>query len=316
MEGPMTTTASKSEFGLGLASFVVGTLLAIAVIPAALAAQWTSFLICIPFGIVAFTLGVVGRKTSLGLAGSILSLIALFQGVGFLGYQSHKLGLDAAAAEARLATAKLARAQAADNLRTEELKAEAQRDTLRIESEKRQTEQQKNVREQQEIELMQARTKLADTTFQLIKAKERLAKIPEIAERIDADEPSRYSDLRALIRAENDREQELQRVLREIEKKQSASSSAKFERNSAVEGAAAKAQRLQHELLQKRLANMEKERAIAVTQKPAYKKHSITDGGGVSVSQDNAEEVAAWDARIKRLDDEIETIKRSMVSQK
>jgi hypothetical protein len=88
---------TAAELGLGISSLVVGVLLALATIPAALVGGLLHNAIfvavaVIPFAIAAAVCGFIGRRSATGVAGLVLSILACVEAAGVLGwiqYEKH-----------------------------------------------------------------------------------------------------------------------------------------------------------------------------------------------------------------------------------
>jgi hypothetical protein len=79
---------TRAQLGLAISSLVVGSILAICTIPAALASHYSieTGLLLLPFALFAGVFGWFGRSSAMGVAGLCLSLLASFEAGGVLTY--------------------------------------------------------------------------------------------------------------------------------------------------------------------------------------------------------------------------------------
>ena len=90
-EPPKAAEPTKAEFGLGLASLVVGVITAIAVVPTGIYFPIAAGILIVswfPFASIAAILGIIGRRCALGIAGLTLGILAVVEVVGTAGYVS------------------------------------------------------------------------------------------------------------------------------------------------------------------------------------------------------------------------------------
>lgn len=92
---PAKSSTSAGQFGLAIASLVIGVLLAVATIPSALLAGISgnglivAIAVC-PFALIAGVFGLLGKSSALGIAGLALSSVALAEAGGMIGYGQYE----------------------------------------------------------------------------------------------------------------------------------------------------------------------------------------------------------------------------------
>lgn len=298
--------ATKSEFGLALASFVAGAVLALSVIPAATFGEWTGFAVSIPFGLAAFTLGCVGKRSALGVAGIALSAIALIEGVGFLGWRSWRTKQHTEAEIASVEYERLSERTAAEYARAEALKndtARANAEALRLQSENENALARiENTKARNSSELAQARERFVHTLHALAQTRLTLqSQNPNaVADIPTSDEIEQIKDIAELMRRESERSMSLASAERELRTKAGQKSAPPKDIDKTKE---IKQKNL--ELWRLKLANAEKDKQVALRGKPTYSKQTLQAQGGTVVSQDNSDDVARWEAHIQRIESEI-----------
>lgn len=305
------STAAKNELGLGLASFVIGTLVVLSIIPVAMSSGWASLALTIPLGALAFALGCIGRPSAFGTAGMALSAVAVIEGIVFLGWRSHDTKQQMVLAAVNLENTRAAVELEQEKLRVEKLAGETT--SLRLEAarlEAQKTDELAGIegsKARRAADLLQAKERLAHTLSALAQTRSALqAQNPAaVADIPTNDEIEQLSDILELMRRENERAISLHAAENELREKAGRKPVAPREPDKAAE---IKTKSLT--LWQLKLANATKERGIALQGKPVYRRQSLQSPGGVSVTQDNSEEIARWEAHLARIESEISSCRQ------
>jgi|APFre7841882654_1041346.scaffolds.fasta_scaffold07765_1 hypothetical protein len=137
--------ATPTQLGLAISSLIVGVILAVCTIPAAIASQYFADhgLVLLPFALFSVILGYFGRTNSMGVAGLCLSLLATFEAGGvmvvhaYIRQQAIELQMTEAKAEkARIELEKALEDRIVADQKIKATELEIKRATLAIEAEK------------------------------------------------------------------------------------------------------------------------------------------------------------------------------------